>query len=69
MKSKELRKYRTSKHTNTVINPTAFARQAIFLMLMMFMSVGSAWGQTFTPATLPSSAVYSKDMTVSGLTY
>ena len=45
MKSKELRKYRTSKHTNTVINPTAFARQAIFLMLMMFMSVGSAWGE------------------------
>ena len=54
MKSKELRKYRTSKHTNTVINPTAFARQAIFFMLMMFMSVGSAWGQTLTkgaPAT------------------
>ena len=45
MKSKELRKYRTSKHTNPVINPTAFARQAIFLMLMMFMSVGSAWGE------------------------
>lgn len=45
MKSKELRMYRTSKHTNTVINPTAFARQAIFLMLMMFMSVGSAWGE------------------------
>lgn len=69
MKSKELRKYRTSKHTNTVIKPAAFARQAIFLMLMMFMSVGSAWGQTFVPASLPSSAVYSKDMTVSGLTY
>lgn len=48
MKSKELRKYRTSKHTNTVINPTAFARQAIFLMLMMFMSVGSAWGEEVT---------------------
>ncbi len=48
MKSKELRKYRTSKHTNTVINPTAFARQAIFLMLMMFMSVGSVWAQTTT---------------------
>ena len=51
MKSKELRKYRTSKHTNTVINPTAFARQAIFLMLMMFMSVGSAWGDTVKPNT------------------
>lgn len=48
MKSKELRKYRTSKHTNTVIKPAAFARQAIFLMLMMFMSVGSAWGQITT---------------------
>lgn len=51
MKSKELRKYRTSKHTNTVINPTAFARQAIFFMLMMFMSLGSAWGQTLTKGT------------------
>ena len=51
MKSKELRKYRTSKHTNTVINPTAFARRAIFFMLMMFMSVGSAWGQTLTKGT------------------
>lgn len=48
MKSKELRKYRTSKHTNPVINPTAFARRAIFLMLMMFMSVGSAWGEEVT---------------------
>ncbi len=58
MKSKELRKYSTSKHTNTVINPAAFARQAIFFMLMMFMSVGSAWGQTFEPAALPTSNVY-----------
>ena len=44
------------------------ARRAAMLLILMIGIVSSAWG-AFTRATLPSSAVYSKDMTVSGLTY
>ena len=44
------------------------ARRAAMLLILMIGMVGSAWAE-FTPSSLPSSVVYSKDMTVSGQTY
>lgn len=38
--------------------PTSLARWALLLLSVFLLSFGSAWGQTFKPAALPTSNVY-----------
>lgn len=61
-------KLMNSRHSNTTTTTTSLARRALLLLSLFVMSVGSAWGD-FTPASLPSSAIYTKEMAVAGLTY
>ncbi len=57
------------RHSNIItFNTTSLARRALLLLTILSIGVGNVWG-AFTPNTLPSSAVYTKEMTVSGLTY
>ncbi len=56
-----------ARRISTAVLP-ALARRAMLLLTVLLMGVGNVWG-AFTPNTLPSSAVYTKEMTVSGLTY
>ena len=60
-------KLMNSRHSNTTTTTTSLARRALLLLSLFVMSVG-AWAD-FTPASLPSSAVYTKEMAVAGLTY
>lgn len=60
-------KLMNSIHSSITTYTTSLARRTLLLVLMMVMSVGSVWG--FTATSLPSSAVYTKEMTASGLTY
>lgn len=60
-------KLMNSRHSNTTTTTTSLARRALLLLTLFMMSVG-AWGD-FTPASLPSSAIYTKEMAVAGLTY
>jgi len=61
-------KLMNSRHSNITSTTTSLARRALLLLTLLSMGVGNVWG-AFTPNTLPSSAIYTKEMAVAGLTY